>query len=77
MAKKMVTVRLSPANARLVALNIDGWLDAGACKGGLEPDEHAALHSAYDQILRGLGGKLTRASIEEAPSISSSNRAGE
>lgn len=60
MAKKMITVRLSPANARLVALNIDGWIDAGACDGGLEPDERAALHSAYDQILRGLGRKLTR-----------------
>lgn len=60
MAKKMVTVRLSPANARLVALNIDGWMDAGACEGGLEDDERVALRSTYDQILRGLGGKLTK-----------------
>lgn len=68
---KMVTIRLSPRNARLVALNIDGWLDAGACDGGLEPAEWSAIRSAYDQILRCLGGKLTLASIEadEASSV--------
>jgi hypothetical protein len=74
MAKKMVTIRLSPSNARLVALNIDGWLDAGACEGGLEDDERAALHSAYDQILRGLGGKLTKIPAEPSPSLSSAGR---
>lgn len=78
MARKMVTIRLSPSNARLVALNIDGWLDAGACKDGLEPDESAALSSAYDQIMRGLGGKLSRANAEapEASTASSTHSNG-
>lgn len=50
--EKPITVRLSPENARLLFLNADGWLDAGACEDGLEPDEKAALRSTCDQIMR-------------------------
>lgn len=49
---KMVTIRLSEKNAELLAQNIDGWSDAGACEGGLTADEKKALGSAYDQIAR-------------------------
>lgn len=50
--EKPVTIRLSRNYARLLMQNIDGWLDAGACKGGLEPAENRALSSAYNQIQR-------------------------
>jgi hypothetical protein len=48
----MVKILLSEKNARLLAQNIDGWSDAGACEGGLTPDERKALNSIYDQIMR-------------------------
>lgn len=48
----MVKILLSEKNARHVAMNIDGWMDAGACKGGLEPDERKALRSTFQQIMR-------------------------
>lgn len=54
MAEKKITVRLTPEQARLVFLNADGWIDAGSCKDGLEPDEKDALHELCDQILTGL-----------------------
>lgn len=50
----MITIRLSPENARLLAQNIDGWMDAGAGKDGLTPKERNALDSAYNQIMRQL-----------------------
>lgn len=52
--RKMITIRLSPDMARLLFLNADGWLDAGACEGGLNEDERKALNATCDQILRGL-----------------------
>lgn len=52
--EKPVVIRLSPANARLLAENADGWLDAGACDGGLTPTEREALLSTYQQIMRQL-----------------------
>ena len=51
MSEKPVIIRLTPAQARLVFLNADGWLDAGACEDGLRPDEREALNSLCDQIL--------------------------
>jgi len=54
MSDPRITIRLSPNDAKLLWRNIDGWLDAGACEDGLEPDEHAALHSAADQLVRQL-----------------------
>lgn len=48
----MVTIKLSEKNADLLARNIDGWRDAGECKGGLIADEKKALDSAYRQIAR-------------------------
>lgn len=60
MADKMVTIRLSPEHASILFLNIDGWMDAGACEGGLEPREREVLGNACDQIMRGLKGRLRR-----------------
>ncbi len=54
MSEKMVVIRLSQKQADLVWRNADGWLDAGACKDGLEPDENEALHSLCSQILKQL-----------------------
>lgn len=53
----MVRILLSKENAWLLAKNIDGWSDAGACDGGLTPAERKALNSAYDQIMRQLKSK--------------------
>lgn len=50
----MVKILLSKKNADLLARNIDGWTDAGSCKGGLNEDEKKALNSAYHQIMRQL-----------------------
>lgn len=54
MSDPRITIRLSPRYAALLALNADGWLDAGACDDGLEPAEREALYSTYTQIIRGL-----------------------
>jgi hypothetical protein len=54
MGEPMVKILLSRKNAKLLALNIDGWSDAGACDGGLNADERKALDSAFDQIMRQL-----------------------
>jgi hypothetical protein len=59
-AAKKVVIKLTPDQASLLYLNIDGWMDAGACEDGLNEDERDALHDACDQIMKGLGGKLTR-----------------
>jgi hypothetical protein len=59
-AAKKVTIRLTPDQASLLYLNIDGWMDAGACEDGMTKDERAALSEACDQIIKGLGGKLAR-----------------
>lgn len=58
MTTKMVTIRLTEDEARHVFMNADGWLDAGACKDGLEPDEQAALNKLCDQINRKLRGNM-------------------
>lgn len=52
MARKSVIIRLTPEEADLVYRNTDGWLDAGACEGGLEPAERSALMNLSDQISR-------------------------
>ncbi len=33
----MVTIKLTDKEAEHVFMNADGWMDAGACKDGLEP----------------------------------------
>jgi hypothetical protein len=45
-----VLIRLTPEQAQIVMLNADGWLDAGACKGGLSQEEREALKSLCEQI---------------------------
>lgn len=60
--EKPITVRLSPTYARLLMLNADGWMDAGACEGGLEPDERLALLSTCTQIQR----QLTRRKLQSS-----------
>lgn len=45
-----VIIRLTEKQAELVRRNVDGWLDAGACEGGLTKAEHAALWCVQDQI---------------------------
>jgi len=52
-----ITIRLPPDQAKLLMLNIDGWLDAGACKDGLTEEENKALRNAYDQIAKQLQRK--------------------
>jgi hypothetical protein len=52
--KDIVIIKLTSIEADLVSRNIDGWLDAGACEGGLEEDERLALHKTYDQIIKKL-----------------------
>ncbi|NMU88368.1 hypothetical protein HGQ98_00495 [Achromobacter ruhlandii] len=47
---KAVTAGLTLEEARLCADNIDGWLDAGACEGGLEPAEREALIKLHTQL---------------------------
>lgn len=54
MPEKRITIRLSKASALLLAKNIDGWIDAGSCKGGLRPDEMRTLQSAHAQIMKQL-----------------------
>lgn len=57
MSGKMVTIRLSEKNAKLLAQSIDGWRDAGACEGGLTQDEMKALDSAFNQLARQVYGR--------------------
>lgn len=45
-----ITIKLGAGAAQLLMMNIDGWLDAGACEDGLTPSENRALQSAYHQI---------------------------
>lgn len=52
MNERPVIIRLSKAQADLVWRNADGWMDAGACEGGLTKDEMAALSSLNSQISR-------------------------
>jgi hypothetical protein len=54
---KMVTIRLTAKQADLVWRNVDGWLDAGACEGGLRPDENRALQSLARQLLAARAGE--------------------
>lgn len=51
---KEIVIRLTPDQARLLAQNIDGLMDAGACEGGLTEAENKALRKAYDQIMKQL-----------------------
>lgn len=63
-----ITIRLSPARADLLARNIDGWLDAGACEDGLTEAENDALSSAYQQIMKQLLKLKERGiSVEDPP----------
>lgn len=48
----MVTIKLTEDEARLVAQNVDGWLDAGAGEGGLESKERDALQRLYAQCTK-------------------------
>lgn len=48
---KTITIKLTEEEAQHVWLNADGWLDAGACEGGLEPDEREALYKLCEQIV--------------------------
>lgn len=54
MSDPRITIRLSPNYAKLLWQNIDGWLDAGACDDGLQPEERKALHSAAGQLVKQL-----------------------
>lgn len=45
-----VIIKLTKAQAKEVWLSVDGWLDAGGCKGGLDDDEREALESLQNQI---------------------------
>ena len=47
-----VTLRVTREQALLIWLNIDGWLDAGACEGGLTADERDALFLASDAFMK-------------------------
>lgn len=47
---KSVVVRLTPEEALIVWLSVDGWVDAGSCEDGLEPKERAALDKVREQI---------------------------
>lgn len=49
--RKQVTIRLSPAQAKLVWGFVDGALDAGACEGGITAKERAALLRTSEQLL--------------------------
>ncbi|UJA52766.1 hypothetical protein [Serratia marcescens] len=53
----MVTIKLTDKEAEHVFMNADGWMDAGACKDGLELEEMAALKKMTDQIRAQLSGK--------------------
>lgn len=52
----MVTIKLTDKEAEHVFMNADGWMDAGACKDGSEPEEMAALKKMTDQIRAQLSG---------------------
>lgn len=47
-----ITIKLTPAQARILWGVVDGAADAGACDGGLEPHEAAALNQITDKLLR-------------------------
>lgn len=51
MASK-ITITLSPYQARVLWGVIDGAMDAGACEGGLEPEESEALNAIDDKLLK-------------------------
>lgn len=57
MREKLITIRLSPKSALRLAKNVDGWIDAGSCEGGLEADEMRTLQSTYAQIMKQIGPK--------------------
>lgn len=60
-AKKTVTIKLTDAEADLVWGNVDGWIDAGSCEGGLSEDEYEALDSLREQIRKSGALERTRA----------------
>ncbi len=53
---RYVTIKLTKKQAHHVWMNADGWMDAWACEGGLEPDEARALQSLCDQIIPQISG---------------------
>lgn len=55
--EKTITIKLTREEAHHVYMNADGWLDAGACEGGLEKDEREALLKLCGQIAKKLWSK--------------------
>jgi len=47
-----VTLKLTPAQAKVVYNVIDGQLDAGACEGGNTEEESEALSRVADMLLK-------------------------
>jgi hypothetical protein len=48
---KSITIRLTPRQARVLWGVVDGALDAGACDGGLDAKESAALSAVSRKII--------------------------
>ena len=54
MVKPMVTLKLTPAQARVVWATLDGQLDAGACKDGNTEFESNALNEVVGHLYKQL-----------------------
>lgn len=50
----MINLRITPTQADWLAKTIDGAIDAGACEGGLEPEERTALRAVEDKLMKHL-----------------------
>lgn len=48
--EKKVLIKLTKDQALIIWHQIDGWLDAGSCDGGLEDEEIDAMEAVLDQI---------------------------
>jgi hypothetical protein len=47
-----LAMRITPEQADWLQRTIDGALDAGACEGGLEPDEREALQAVEAKLMK-------------------------
>lgn len=52
MSTELITLKLTPKQAKILWQTIDGAADAGACEGGLTKDEAEALGTIIKKLMK-------------------------
>jgi hypothetical protein len=48
----LITIKLTPIQAKVLWNTVDGASDAGACEGGCTPQEARALNAISDKLIK-------------------------